>query len=110
MVNVKGNIAEFTFYRPNAQKVSLSGQFNNWRTDNIKMVRNERGYWTIKLRLPIGRFKFRYCSDGEWFADYAAFGVVPSRFGMDSIVKIASPHLAIPKNIAPKQTEEVVAA
>jgi hypothetical protein len=35
-----------------------------------------------------GEFRFRYCADGEWYADYAAFGVEPGRFGMDSIVRV----------------------
>jgi len=43
------------------------------------------------MRLPAGEFKFRYCADGEWFADYAAFGVEPGRFGLDSVVRVAPP-------------------
>lgn len=111
MVNVNGNIAEFTFFRPNAQKVSLCGEFNNWRNDQIVMTRNEKGVWSVKLRLGPGNFRFRYCADGEWFADYAACGIVPGRFGLDSVVSVSAQPIVIPQPAAETdQAEEIVAA
>ena len=47
------------------------------------------------MKLPAGEFRFRYCADGEWFADYAAFGVEPGRFGLDSIVRVPHRPIAI---------------
>lgn len=88
MVTTQGELVEFRFYRPDASSVSLAGDFNHWRTDNLPMNRGTDGYWHASVRLPAGEFKFRYCADGAWFTDYAAFGVVPSRFGFDSIVRI----------------------
>ena len=52
------------------------------------MLQSSEGYWRAKMRLPAGEFKFRYRADGEWFTDYAAFGVEPSRFGLDSVVRV----------------------
>jgi hypothetical protein len=52
------------------------------------MVRGAHGYWIARMRLPAGEFKFRYCADGEWFTDFAAFGVEPGRFGLDSILRV----------------------
>jgi len=89
MVKVSGEWVEFAFYRPGAQKVHLAGDFNNWRDWELPMVRRTDGYWVARMRLPAGEFKFRYCADGEWFADYAAFGVEPGRFGLDSIVRVS---------------------
>lgn len=88
MVTVTDNWVEFKFYRPTAQHVALAGDFNNWRVGELKMVRCEDGYWQARMKLPAGEFRFRYCADGEWYADYAAFGVEPGRFGMDSIVRV----------------------
>lgn len=88
MVTVKGEWIEFKFFRPQATQVHLAGEFNSWREKDLPMVRTEEGYWMAKLRLPAGEFRFRYCADGEWFTDYAAFGVEPSRFGLDSIVRV----------------------
>jgi len=88
MVTVTENWVEFKFYRPSAKNVALAGDFNNWRVGELRMVRSEDGYWQAKMKLPVGEFRFRYCADGEWYADYAAFGVEPGRFGMDSIVRV----------------------
>jgi 1,4-alpha-glucan branching enzyme len=94
MVVVNGDLVEFRFFRPGAQKVHLAGDFNNWRMQELPMARSSEGYWMAKLRLPAGEFRFRYCADGEWFTDYAAFGVEPGRFGLDSIVRVDQPKFA----------------
>jgi 1,4-alpha-glucan branching enzyme len=88
MVTVTDNWVEFKFFRPTANSVALAGDFNDWRVNELKMVRCEDGYWQARMKLPAGEFRFRYCADGEWYADYAAFGVEPGRFGMDSIVRV----------------------
>jgi 1,4-alpha-glucan branching enzyme len=94
MVTVKGEWVEFKFFRPKASRVHLAGDFNHWHAKQLPMLRTTEGYWMAKIRLPHGEFKFRYCADGEWFTDYAAFGVEPGKFGMDSIVRIAKPRPA----------------
>jgi 1,4-alpha-glucan branching enzyme len=88
MVTVKDNWVEFSFYRPNASKVHLVGDFNNWRDGELPMQRAENGYWRASMRLPGGMFKFRYRADGRWFADYAAFGLEYGPFGFDSCVLV----------------------
>jgi 1,4-alpha-glucan branching enzyme len=88
MVKLEGSTVEFIFFRPQANKVHLSGDFNNWRDGELPMTRRADGYWHAKLRLPPGEFRFRYCADGEWFTDYAAFGVEPGEFGMDSVLMV----------------------
>ena len=97
MVTIRDDLAEFAFYRPQAQQVYLVGDFNGWRFDQLPMVPNGQGYWMVKLRLPPGEFKFRYFADGQWFADYAAFGVEPGPFGMDSLVRVPSAPLRMPQ-------------
>jgi 1,4-alpha-glucan branching enzyme len=91
MVTVDGGWVVFSFFRPQARQVHLAGEFNKWRPKELPMLRREGGYWQARLRLPAGEFRFRYCADGEWFADFAAFGVEPGRFGLDSIVRILEP-------------------
>jgi len=99
MVNVNGEWAEFRFYRPDATNVYIAGDFNDWRQDHIAMTRRSDGEWFAKIRLPAGEFKFRYCADGQWFTDYAAFGVQPGRFGMDSIVRVVHQPLRVVKRV-----------
>ncbi len=88
MVTLNGEWIEFKFFRPAAKQVHLAGDFNNWREGELPMVHCGDGYWKARLRLPAGEFRFRYCADGEWFTDFAAFGVEPSRFGLDSILRV----------------------
>jgi len=108
MVTVQDNWVEFSFYRPHASSVSLAGEFNDWRTGELPMVPSGGGYWTARVRLPAGEFRFRYCADGNWFTDYAAFGVEPGQFGLDSVVRVAGTktlHLG-----AAQPSEAIVAA
>ena len=91
MVTLDGEWVVFSFFRPQARKVHLAGEFNQWRQKELPMLRADGGYWQARLKLPVGEFRFRYCADGEWFADFAAFGGEPGRFGMDSIIRILDP-------------------
>lgn len=89
MVTVKGNIAEFIFFRPQAQQVFVAGDFNGWHETELAMIRGDDGYWRVAVLLPPGDFKFRYRCDGRWFTDFAAFGVEHGPFGWDSIVRVS---------------------
>ena len=90
MVTIREDgFAEFIFFRPSAQSVFLAGDFNYWRTDQLKMVRQPDGNWLLRLSLPAGVYKFRYIADGSWYTDFAAFGVEPGRFGYDSIIRVS---------------------
>ena len=108
MVTIKEQWVEFSFYRPQANQVHLAGDFNDWRDRELPMVKGEKGYWNATMRLPAGEFKFRYCADGEWFADYAAFGVEPGRFGLDSVLRV--PQVTLKVVHAPQPDEALVAA
>ena len=88
MVTVTGNTAEFSFFRPHARRVQIVGDFNGWSVERMPMMRAPGGYWEARVQLPAGDFKFRYFADGEWFADYAAFGLEYGPFGPDSIVRV----------------------
>jgi len=86
MVSISGNVTEFRFYRPSARQVCLVGDFNGWRENELWMARDRHGYWTARLRLPPGEYKFRYLADGAWYTDYAAFGVAEGLHGLDSVL------------------------
>lgn len=88
MVTLDGEWIEFKFFRPQAREVFLAGEFNHWRQRELPMNRTSGGYWRARLSLPPGEFRFLYCADGEWFPDFAAFGVEPGRFGLDSVLRV----------------------
>ena len=86
MVRIENQWVEFSFFRPEAEKVSVAGDFNNWKIGDIELCKCKNGYWRTKVKIPAGEYKFRYCADGQWFTDYAANGIEPGRFGMNSII------------------------
>ena len=113
MVTITKDWVEFRFFRPGATQVHLAGEFNEWRDDELAMTDCGDGYWMARLRLPAGEFRFRYCADGQWFTDYAAFGVEPGDFGLDSIVRIEKTPIvfkATPSQPSQEQTGAFVAA
>ena len=89
MVDVTGNEARFSFFRPAAGKVSLVGDFNQWREGQLPMSRGQDGYWRANLQLPAGTFRFRYRVDETWYTDFAACGLEPGPYGWDSVVVVA---------------------
>ena len=66
---------EFSFYRREARQVFLCGDFNSWNRTALPMTRMDGGWWKCRLRLAPGSHQFKYLVDGEWYLDYAAFGL-----------------------------------
>lgn len=88
MVIVNDKTVEFRFFRPEAKDVHVVGDFTGWRCGEIRMAQTREGYWKAQVRLPAGVFRFRYFADGQWFTDYAAFGVEYGPFGVDSVLRV----------------------
>lgn len=101
MVTVTDTHVEFCFYRPQADRVEILGDFNDWREGELLMQPTPDGYWRASLLLPAGVYTFRYRADGEWFTDYAAFGIEPGEHGMNSIVRVAPAPVAGQAQAAP---------
>jgi 1,4-alpha-glucan branching enzyme len=81
----------FSFLRPDAEGVSLSGDFNGWHKSSMPMSRDQNGWWRYRFRMAPGTYQFRYLSDGQWFTDYAAFGLERGPFGWNSVLKVDPP-------------------
>jgi len=79
----------FRFRHQTAGPVFLVGDFCNWQTDHLPMRRASDHEWVLMIRLPPGTYAFRYYAGGEWFTDYAAFGVRMNTFNeFDSIARV----------------------
>jgi 1,4-alpha-glucan branching enzyme len=91
MVTQKGDgTLEFRFFRPNARRVVLTGDFNNWSQSGPPMTRQTDGIWRSRLHLAPGVYQFRYLADGQWYVDHAAFGIQQGPFGPNAVVKVDS--------------------
>ena len=110
MVTVENGWVDFKFFRPGVQSVSIAGDFNDWKTGEVEMKPLGDGHWGCRLDLPAGEYRFRYCADGEWFADYAACGLEPGSFGMDSLIVVSPKRLSIGTVKEPIEVERTFAA
>ncbi len=75
---------------PNAQNVTIVGDFNKWNTTKTQMNRLKSGDFLITLELRCKReYKFRYLIDGNrWENDWCADKYIPNNFGSDDSVVI----------------------
>ena len=65
----KDGIAQFFLPgNKNAKNVYLSGTFNEWSTMNTPMQFCDSG-WVVKLRIPAGKYLYKYIKDGQWTLD-----------------------------------------
>jgi hypothetical protein len=77
---------EFSFQSPEAKEVFLAGDFNGWDTGNVPLKKGERGVWKTKLKLPAGRYEYKFFKDGSWVQDVAGMESVPNIYGTRNFV------------------------
>lgn len=78
----------FTFEAPGAEHVLLTGDFNDWTFDGSEME-PLGGLWTKVIKLPPGRYRYRYVVDGQWQHDPSNTAIEPNPYGgHDSILVI----------------------
>lgn len=58
----------FTLEAPAAGRVQLAGDFNGWALDGNEMS-STGGIWRTTVKLPPGRYRYRYVVDGSWQND-----------------------------------------
>jgi hypothetical protein len=77
----------------NAKKVIVSGSFNNWDENEVKLERWGQG-WLKHIYLAEGTHTYRFIADGNWFVDPANTEQYPNEFGeTNSVVCMGKPHV-----------------
>ncbi|MBI3313005.1 MAG: isoamylase early set domain-containing protein [Candidatus Omnitrophica bacterium] len=71
----------FEYYAPLAKKVQLAGTFNKWSPVGTELKKDPKGKWKISLKLPQGRYEYRYFVDGDWQNDQRPVECIPNAFG-----------------------------
>lgn len=56
----------FACHAPDAKQVFLAGTFNEWNPDATALSKGNDGTWTVNLKLPVGRYEFKFLVDGQW--------------------------------------------
>ena len=66
----------FLYLAPDAQSVSVIGDFNEWRPDANPMKRQPDGGWFTRIPIHHGHHKYQFCVNGSTFVlDPRAQGV-----------------------------------
>ena len=63
-----GNAHFYLKGHENAQKVILSGTFNNWDENNFKM-KKVKGGWKLSLQLSPNTYQYKFIVDNNWMED-----------------------------------------
>lgn len=69
-----------------AKEVILSGVFNGWAKDRIKMHQIHPDQWRADLVLAPGEYQYRLIVDGKWQDHLEASRRVPNPFGTQNCV------------------------
>jgi 1,4-alpha-glucan branching enzyme len=83
----KAKKTTFSLEIPDAKKVFLVGEFNNWDKKKHPM-KKMKGLWKLSLPLKSGEYKFKYLVDGNWYNDPVAHKYSTSPFGGDDSVVV----------------------
>jgi 1,4-alpha-glucan branching enzyme len=81
---------KFVFPAPEAGKVSLAGDFNNWDTLASSMKKDKKGIWQVIVNLKPGRYEYRFFVDEKWEKDPSCTECVPNDFGSMNCVRIVT--------------------
>ena len=84
----KPSSTQFAFPAPEAQKVSLAGDFNNWDSKATPMHKGTDGVWHVGVALGPGRHEYRFVADGVWQDDPAAQQRAANSLGTENCVRI----------------------
>ena len=65
------NLVRFVFVEPNARRVELVGDFNEWAKGTTQLKRSGApGVWTVSVPLSLGRHEYAFIINGtRWVAD-----------------------------------------
>ncbi|MCD6329772.1 MAG: glycogen-binding domain-containing protein, partial [Candidatus Cloacimonetes bacterium] len=60
---------EFFYEAPDAGKVCVAGEFNDWNTSAHVMKLGDDGVWRIVIPLSSGSYMYKFVVDDNWYAD-----------------------------------------
>jgi 1,4-alpha-glucan branching enzyme len=88
---IKGRNIEFRMELPNAQEVSLVGDFNRWNLKTHPLRKNEKGVWVKRLTVSPGRYEYLFYVDGQWLIDLNNPLRCENCFGTENSVLVVLP-------------------
>jgi 1,4-alpha-glucan branching enzyme len=83
----KSKKVNFSLLAPQAESVSIAGDFNNWNSISHPMKKDKKGIWKISFNLQPGTYQYRFLVDREWQSDPNCTDCVENPFGTLNCVK-----------------------
>jgi len=77
-----------TTLAPDAGVVRITGDFTDWETAGIPLVKGESGNWHGTFELPPGEYQYRLLIDGEWADHSEATRRVANPFGTENCILV----------------------
>ena len=71
---------EFKLFSDSARSVSVAGSFNHWNAAKAPL-KKESDCWRAVIKLPRGRYEYRFVVDGQWISDPSAKEAIGNPFG-----------------------------
>ncbi len=68
-VHIEKNSYIFYLKDPEARKVHIVGDFNNWNPYSHPLKRNKSGLWEVEVDIPPGSYAYRFIVDGKFKRD-----------------------------------------
>ena len=86
--NADGNVRFRLRGYDEAKNVILSGSFNRWNEEELRLYRIENG-WEITLDIKPGEYEYKFIVDGEWIQDPSNPSMVWNEYGgVNSLINV----------------------
>jgi 1,4-alpha-glucan branching enzyme len=79
----------FAVYKPQAQRVFVSGAFNGWSKDATPLIRRPNRDWKTTIPLTPGLHEYKFVVDGNWMIDPRASKSSANGLGtLNSVIEV----------------------
>ena len=89
-MKLKKKPVQFEIHAGHVSQVYLAGSFNNWNPREIPLEPvNGDGLFRTTLKLPLGRYEYKFVINDNWTADPSAVESVPNGLGdQNSVITV----------------------
>jgi 1,4-alpha-glucan branching enzyme len=77
----KAKKVTFSLLAPEANRVSVAGEFNDWNPSNHPMKKDKKGLWKVSVSLSPATYQYRFFVDGVWENDPTCACLTENPFG-----------------------------
>lgn len=89
--NAEGDQEEvlFTFYAPDAKKVYVVADFNDWKVGRTPLQHDDgSGVWQKLVPLKKGKYEYKFLVDGQWVTDPRNPQTARNEYGENSFIEV----------------------